>query len=446
MAKNKKSKSGKITKSHLIAIIAFVVILIALVILFSRATTNSNPVGDNTIVAASVNGENITNAELNRSYSFFFFVSGYPEQYQQMITKEYYLDQKTTEMLLIQEAGKNGISVSDEKLNDGIKRLIVAGNITEQELKSRVEKAGYTYYYMKSYFKNQMIIADLINKTVLSNITIYDADVRNYYNENKDLFVAKEDQRRVWHILLDNYEEAQEIAKEARINPDKFAEFAKEKSIDRASAVYGGDLGIVSKGQMVPEFEDAAFKLGKWEISDPVNTSFGFHVIKVDIAGATIDFEEARDRIKDALLADKQKTAIQEYVEGLKANANIKSYMKAEAANTTQKTPATTEVKASTDSSCYEKYGLTSDTVIFYHANWCPHCQKMMPIVQELEQDDYKFYWAESSDTEATKVVSECFSDVIEGSIPEFICAGTKEYQMGEMSKEDMQGFADDCI
>ena len=94
---------------------------------------------------------------------------------------------------------------------------------------------------------------------------------------------------------------------------------------------------------------------------------------------------------------------------------------------------------------CIADYDLTDDTVIFYHANWCPHCQDMMPIVEELEQEGYNFHWAESSTGEGVDVVVECFKDSIQGGVPEFICAKDGSYQMGAMSKSALKDFADKC-
>jgi len=85
-------------------------------------------------------------------------------------------------------------------------------------------------------------------------------------------------------------------------------------------------------------------------------------------------------------------------------------------------------------------------TVVFVHSNYCPHCRDMMPIIEELEKEGYKFYWAESSDSEAREIVNNCFSELLSGYVPQFICPNMGEEQTGAMSKDELKGFADDCI
>lgn len=92
---------------------------------------------------------------------------------------------------------------------------------------------------------------------------------------------------------------------------------------------------------------------------------------------------------------------------------------------------------------CFDK---DPSTVVFVHSNGCPHCRSIMPVVQELEKENYKFYWAESSDSEAGKMITSCFSGLLSGYVPQFICPRTGKEQTGAMSKEQLKRFADDCI
>jgi FKBP-type peptidyl-prolyl cis-trans isomerase 2/glutaredoxin len=96
-------------------------------------------------------------------------------------------------------------------------------------------------------------------------------------------------------------------------------------------------------------------------------------------------------------------------------------------------------------STCYGKYGISKGTVVFVHSNTCPHCQNVKPIVQELKNQGYSFYLAESQDADAQKVVNECFGDVLSGYIPQFICVNNKKENTGEMSQSELQAFADEC-
>jgi len=84
-------------------------------------------------------------------------------------------------------------------------------------------------------------------------------------------------------------------------------------------------------------------------------------------------------------------------------------------------------------------------TVLFVYSNTCPYCNQMKPIVKELEDEGYGFYWAEGSDSSAMGVISTCFSDLIGGYVPQFICPSNGQEQTGAMDKADLKKFADDC-
>ncbi len=98
--------------------------------------------------------------------------------------------------------------------------------------------------------------------------------------------------------------------------------------------------------------------------------------------------------------------------------------------------------------SCLEKYNIGEDTIAFYHSDTCPHCVKMKPLVQKLENKGYKFLWVNVADAEKMKIAKECLPDVLnfnEG-IPQFGCPSNKKLKIGAfMSIEDMQKFADEC-
>lgn len=153
-------------------------------------------------------------------------------------------------------------------------------------------------------------------ETIKSKIEVSDADIAAYYEQNKARFSTPEE-RRARHILMDAEKEgtseselkaaAEKVLVELKANPDKFAELAKQYSIDPGSAAQGGDLGFFNKGAMVPEFEQAVFSQKQGELSGLVKSQFGYHIIEVtDIRGGEVQgLEEVKDQIANEIKGQK---------------------------------------------------------------------------------------------------------------------------------------------
>jgi parvulin-like peptidyl-prolyl isomerase len=382
----------------------------------------------------------------------FFLVTGYPEQYRQMITKDSFLEQLINEELLMQEANKLGIVASDEEAEGIFNNVVNKSGISIKEIDEQLALKGFDEKDLKDYYKKQLTMTKLVNQTVFSKMSISDNETKEFYNENIDMFKAGAGEIRVSHILVNTEEEVKEILAMLK-NGSDFKELAIEKSIEPAAKTTGGDLGFFGKGQMIQEFEDAAFALKKiGELSEPVKTEFGWHIIRKE--ADTISFEDAKDRIASTIKSQKEQEILKAYVDGLKAEAKIEIFTNetkegilAELENKTTEINETEiiEEPEKVDLSCVKKYGITNeDNVIFYYASWSPRSKAMIPIVDELKNEGYDFYMAEI-DTDNVKIVQDCFKDVISEHIPEFICAGSRMMTAGEMSKESLKKFADEC-
>jgi len=426
---NKLFKSAKknLKSKKTMLIVGLILVLFILAIGFNLERFLLNDSG----VVARVNGVAITEEELNHKYDFFFFLAGYPESYKQMITKESFLSQLINEELLVQEAVDNGVGVLDKKVEEELDSMISMSTVSRDEFEIQLNNAGFTMKDIFDYYKKQMIITELLNES-FSDVEISDAKIEEYYNENTEMYIAGDEEIRLRHILVETEEEAQEILDKLKKGAD-FVELAREKSIG-PSAPNGGDLGFVSKGQMVEEFEKAAFRLNINQLSKVVKTQYGYHIIKREPDKLSLD--EAEDSIIELLETEKQKQILGEYLDEIKENSEIIINFGSQKQTTTGSVVS---------DSCYSDYGLSSDTVIFYHADWCPHCSNMMSVVEKLEEEGYDFHWAETSSKEGVDVVDSCFSNVLQGGVPQFICAGNKEYKLGEISKESLEDFANNC-
>lgn len=140
---------------------------------------------------------------------------------------------------------------------------------------------------------------------LLKNITVTEDELSNFYNGNKQMFTESETIK-ASHILVDDEEQAKEIAKE--IDDGLSFEEAASKHSRCSSNIKGGDLGYFPRGKMVPEFEIIAFDMKIGEISDPVKTQFGYHIIKlVDRKEESIKtLDEIRNQLSQQLAAVKQ--------------------------------------------------------------------------------------------------------------------------------------------
>ena len=451
---NKKTLK-KLKKHKTKFIISAIVIIIAIIALIYFGMPK---LVDNKIIAR-VNGDGISAQDLDDAYEMFFLITGYPEQYRQIIPKESFLDQLINEELLLQKAAELEIEANDEETDAIFNNVLQNSGLTEEELSAQLATKGFDTDDLKAYYKKQLTLTKLVNETIFNKIDISDEEIKEYYDLNIDMFKTQEGQIHVSHILVETREEAKELLIELQNGAD-FKELAMEKSIEPAAQTTGGDLGFFGKGQMVAEFEDAAFDLKiEGQLSGPIETQFGWHIIKKE--SNTISLEDAKQEIINMLKVQEEQEILKEYVDELRENADIEIYEQETSEegifseldeNETEEYENKTEeeIVEEIDTEieeikCIQEYGISEDTIIFYYATWSPRSKAMIPIVNELSSEGYKFYMADI-DTDNVDMVYDCFDDVVSEHIPEFICAGSRSVTAGEMSKESLQKFADLCV
>ncbi|UCG12634.1 MAG: peptidyl-prolyl cis-trans isomerase, partial [Deltaproteobacteria bacterium] len=197
-------------------------------------------------------------------------------------------------------------------------------NLTEEEVKSRLARDIATKQFIDEQFAK--------------HVEVSDKEIKDYYESNPDAFKAPE-QVRASHILIKVEPQADEAKKaesrkklemiQQRVKKgEDFAALAREFS-EGPSSTKGGDLGYFRRGQMVKPFEDAAFGLKPGEVSDIVETRFGYHLIKVvdKKPETTIGYEEVKERIEAFLKQRKTQNQINLYVENLKKDAKVEIFL-----------------------------------------------------------------------------------------------------------------------
>ncbi len=321
-AHHKKNKQHELHKHHargpkkkkpnyVLAVGVFIVliaIVYGIVVLLERAggaSSDSKP-------AAIVNGEPITMAYLDEQYARI------PPQYQAFVTKDVLLNQTINEVLLLQEAKKAGLSVSDDEVQAEIQKTLDAAGLTEAQLDQKLKEQNLTRKFLEDLYRRQLLINKLLEKKVFPKLKVSKQEVIDYYDST--IHAA--------HILVKDEDTAYDLIHQLQrtsasdLNA-KFFQLAEENSVDPSAKTNKGDLGEFSKGMMVPEFEKAAFALEEGEFTTtPVKTQFGYHIILRLPKDKTLD-EEFSD-IESALLTKKKSAAVPLYVEQLRKKADIK--------------------------------------------------------------------------------------------------------------------------
>ena len=169
----------------------------------------------------------------------------------------------------------------------------------------------------QAIMRNKLLMGAMLQAHAKTIMT--DEELRKVYDEAVKPMAAEEEVR-ARHILVENEDEAKAIAQEIRGGAD-FETLAKEKSKDPGSAAEGGDLGYFTKGRMVPEFSEVAFKMYAGQVSNPVKSQFGWHVIKVEDRRTkpVPEFEQVRSQI-ETFVARRAQT---EFVAQLRETAKI---------------------------------------------------------------------------------------------------------------------------
>lgn len=299
-------------------------------------------------IAAYVNGEEISMQELEQfagvrnilmqllqSNQEFASVILQTEAGQNVVNefRKLKLEQLITNELLVQEAKNRGIEVSNEEMNNIFDQQVNAlkqqNNLNDEQLEKAIQQQGFESMeqYKDMFFENNMngFLVNKLREEVVNTVEVSDAEAQEFYNNNQEQFETSE-QKRVSHILFDEKEKAEEVLSEINNGAD-FAEMAKEHSTGPTSE-NGGDLGFITAEErgLDATFRDAAMELNVGEVSsEPVETQFGFHVIKVtDFREAGVrSFEEVSSQIKSQLRNQKQSQAFQDFVEGLREDAEI---------------------------------------------------------------------------------------------------------------------------
>ncbi len=288
-------------------------------------------------VAALVNGSPILEKDLERG--FLMAKREYASMGKQMTDEKIRaaaLENLINQELLYQASRKSGVEVSEEDLNsqfEGLKQRFAS----EEEFQNKLEEKGVSAKEIKSTMGKNLTIQRFVEEEFVNKIEVPEEELKAYYEEHPDFFKTPE-QVKASHILIKcdpNAGDAERTEARKKIERVKekleeggiFADLAQGYS-EGPSKDNGGALGYIQRGQTVKPFEEAAFALKPGEISDIVETKFGFHLIQVtDKKPAGMkSFEESKERIQQYLQRSKVSESVAAYLESLKEEADIVKY------------------------------------------------------------------------------------------------------------------------
>lgn len=205
--------------------------------------------------------------------------------------------------ILIRQAAESLKVKADAKEVDARLRRIQSQLPDEATFKAKLAASGSSLEGLRAQIADQVTREELAVKT--KNLSVTDAEVKEFFNANKEKLGAPE-ALRLRHILVANEKEAGDFLIAVKAGAD-FARLASQVSLDKATKDKGGDLGFVSRGMLQPEIEKVVLSVKAGELGGPVQSAVGFHIFKVEeIRPATpAVFKDIGEDLKAALLAEK---------------------------------------------------------------------------------------------------------------------------------------------
>jgi parvulin-like peptidyl-prolyl isomerase len=245
--------------------------------------------------------------------------------------------------ILRQQAPTFGVRVTDRDVDEQLDELKDLFQGDEKRWSEALKKQKLTLEQFRESLRERLLV-DEMKAAVTKDVTVTDDEVKAYYDQHKTNYTEPEE-RETRHILISPFAQAAGGAGTitpteadwdvARAEADKvrseiqngadFGTEARKYSDDETTRESGGELGNVVRGLMVPQFEEAVFSLKKGELSQPVRTEYGYHLIQVtDITPeAQIPYEEVKEKIRSALLAQRQADTWEAWLEGMKAELGV---------------------------------------------------------------------------------------------------------------------------
>lgn len=290
-------------------------------------------------MAIKINGFEITDQmidyEVERATNFYL-MQGIPQaeiDKDKAAIREAAIEHCIATRLMLEEAEKQGIKASEEHIKDQLEK-IAKSNGGMEEFEKRVKASGASLEMVKAQIDFNFKLMTVEKNAVEKVPEATEEDARKYYETHKNQF-CEEEQVNALHILItpksksdEDKAAALEEIKAIRQRIVDGAEFIKEAELHSAcpsGKQNGGSLGWFGRGMMVKEFEDAAFSMKPGDLSDVIETQFGYHIISVyDREDARqLEFEEVKAEAVNAATSIAKEMERSRFIEELKSKATI---------------------------------------------------------------------------------------------------------------------------
>lgn len=218
----------------------------------------------------------------------------------------------------LQGLGQRGQAYNNPEGKRAVLEQLISNKLLLLDARRNLLEADPVFKAELNRVKENLLVSFAAEKA-FSAVSVSDKEAEEYYEANKERFMSEETVN-ASHILVDSEEKALQILAEIKSGETSFEDAARVNSTC-PSGGRGGNLGDFGRGQMVPEFDEAAFSMAEGEISDkPVQTQFGYHLIKLNSKKPSeiMPFAELAPEIKEALLQQKRQKAYESKINQLK--------------------------------------------------------------------------------------------------------------------------------
>ena len=290
------------------------------------------------VVVAKVNGAVFTQKDLEAEVDRLIPQATFHRNVPQEKRKFYYdkaIEALVNRELQYQDAVAKGMEIDKEKLNAQMENIRKRFKSPE-EYKAALEKEGITEEKVRAQVQKEMLVQNMVVKKVTEASKISEKDLKEYYEKNASKFKQPESVK-LRLISTKDEKKAQDILARIKAGED-FGDLAYKMSEDNYR-VKSGDIGYMHKGRMLPEIEEAAFKLKVGEMSDLIKAENNWYIIKLEDKKPEhqLSFEEAKDKLKKELETTRAQELKEAWITDLRAKAKIEVLLKTETESSTKK-------------------------------------------------------------------------------------------------------------